>query len=102
MSLKERLPKIKGIEFTLEFGRGETYSSGKPTLYGHCEYESWSVLAGQSRRIFIEQWDTRDAALKELKENQIEFEDWTAGHLTGSTFIPIDQVVAGIPDDTDY
>src|SRR3954452_4211676 len=41
--------------FTLERGRGETCRHPRPVLYAHSEYEASSVLAGQPRRLFVEQ-----------------------------------------------
>lgn len=97
--LKERVRSLKNAEFTLEYGRGETYNSGEPTLYAHDEYPSYSVLAGRTRRIWIESWKTVEEALKDLAECGIEFYNMLGG---GSTHIPVEQMVSHLPDDTDY
>src|SRR4051812_21575722 len=57
--------------FTLERGRGETYRHPRPVLYAHSIYERSSVLAGQPRRLFVEQWNSWDesrAALAEVRK----------------------------------
>jgi len=82
--------------FTLERGRGETYSSGQPTLYGHSAYPESSVLAGRERRIFIESWETWEEAQKDLAQWKVKYTE------SGSSFIPSSQIVAHLPDDTDY
>lgn len=91
--------------FTLESGRGETYCSGKPTLYGHSTYERSSVLAGREQRVFIEQWDSWEAARADLAKAKKDFpkfkyEDF--GEVGGTTHVPVDQIVSHLPDDTDY
>ncbi len=82
---------------TLEFGRGETYRSNKPTLYGHGTYGRNSVLRGRPRRVFLESWDDLDTARAELKAAKIRYTDLCDTH--GSTHIPVDVITAGLPDD---
>ena len=80
---------------TLEFGRGETYSSNKPTLYGHSTYGRGSVLAGRPRRVFLESWDDLGSARAELKAAKVRYADLCdAG---GSTHIPVSVITAGLP-----
>src|SRR4029079_18371658 len=62
--------------FTLEQGRGETYRHARPVLYAHSVYERSSVLAGQPRRLFVEQWDSWEearAALAEVRKRNRSF-----------------------------
>ena len=82
---------------TLEFGRGETYRSNKPTLYGHSTYGRSSVLAGRPRRVFLESWESITEAKAELKAAKIRYTDLTGTN--GSTHIPVDVITAGLPDD---
>ena len=82
-------------EFTLEIGRGETYASGRPTLYGHGRYPRSSVLAGQSRRVWIEDWDDLETAKAALASENIEYLDLTE---IGSTHVPVSQMVSHLPD----
>lgn len=82
---------------TLEYGRGETYRSDKPTLYGHSTYNRSSVLAGQPRRVFLECWDDLDTARAELKAARIRYADLC--ETGGSTHIPVRFMTAGLPDE---
>src|SRR3954469_3363486 len=88
--------------FTLEPGRGETYRHGRPMLYAHSVYERSSVLAGQPRRLFVEQWDTWDqarAALAEVRKRDrtFKFEDYGEGG--GTSYIPSSVLTRHLPDD---
>src|SRR3954453_4074688 len=77
--------------FTLEPGRGETYRHARPMLYAHSVYERSSVLAGQPRRLFVEQWNTWDearAALAEVRKVDLKFKFQDYGEGGGTTFIP--------------
>jgi len=90
--------------FTLERGRGETYSHQRPVLYAHSFYKQSSVLAGQPQRIWVAQWSTWDearAALAELtkQDRTFRFEDFGEGG--GTTHIPIAVLTRHLPDD-DY
>lgn len=40
----------RGEEIVIEPGKGETYATGKPTVYAYGVYEESSVLAGQRKR----------------------------------------------------
>ena len=48
---------------TIERGRGETYASDRWTVYEHGTYDRDSVLAGQSRRIWLDDFDTLEEAV---------------------------------------
>ncbi len=50
-------------DLTIERGRGATYSSDRWTVYEHGTYERGSVLAGQSRRIWLDDFDTLEEAV---------------------------------------
>jgi hypothetical protein len=80
---------------TLENGRGQTYSHGKPTLYGHSVYPRSSVLAGQPKRVWIEQWDTVEEALAELNGVNVKFKNMIGG---GSSHVDVNLMVAHLPD----
>lgn len=84
------------LSLTLEWGRGETYDSRKPTLYGHGRYKRSSVLAGQSRRVFLESWEDLDEARTALAEARLKYKDLTS--TGGSTHRPVSQMVAHLPD----
>ena len=81
-------------DLTLEFGRGETYANGRPTLYGHSTYGRGSVLRGRSRRQWLEDWDDLETARAELKAAKIRYSDLTG---VGYTHIPVDVITAGLP-----
>ena len=90
--------------FTLERGRGETYSHGRPVLYAHSIYGRGSVLAGQPRRLWVAQWDTWEEARAALTEvtkadRSFRFEDFGEGG--GTTHIPSSVLTRHLPDD-DY
>ena len=101
----EFLAREKRPTFTVEAGRGQTYASGEPTLYGHGEYERGSVLAGQPKRCFLDSWDTQaeaDAAVAALRARfgkKLKLEV-----IAGSTHIDCDELCdrAGLPHDEDY
>jgi hypothetical protein len=88
--------------FTLERGRGETYSHPRPVLYDHSVYNRSSVLAGQPRRLWVAQWDTWDqarAALAEVRkaDHTFQYEDFGEGG--GTTYIPTSGLTRHLPDD---
>ena len=87
--------------FTLEWGRGETYSHARPVLYAHSEYEESSVLAGQPRRLWVAQWDVwaeARAALAEVRraDRSFRYDDLGEG---GTTYIPTSLLTRHLPDD---
>ncbi len=47
---------------TIERARGATYASGRWAVYQHGEYERGSVLEGQSRRVWLDDFETLDEA----------------------------------------
>ncbi len=81
---------------TLEPGRGETYSSGEPSLYAHDTYGRGSVMAGRPRRIFLESWETAEEARAALQQAGIRYTDLIG---SGSTHVPLRVATAGIPGD---
>ncbi len=88
--------------FTLETGRGETYRHGRPMLYAHSVYEESSVLAGQPRRLFVDQWETFDearAALAEVRKRDRSFKFDDYGEGGGTTYIPSSVLTRHLPDD---
>lgn len=50
-------------DLTIERGRGATYASDRWTVYEHGEYERGSVLEGQSRRIWLDDFETLEEAV---------------------------------------
>ena len=88
--------------FTLETGRGETCRHARPVLYVHGEYEESSVLAGQPRRLFVEQWETWEEARAALAQvckvdRTFKFEDYGEGG--GTSYIPSYVLTRHLPDD---
>jgi len=76
--------------FTLEMGRGETYRHSKPVLYAHSTYGRGSILAGQPRRLFVEQWETGEearAALAEVRRADRSFRFDDLGEGGGTSYI---------------
>jgi len=97
--------KNGGWTFTLEAGKGETYRDNKPTLYGHSEYAEGSVLEGKPLRRFVEKWNEigeARSAIEQMKAAVPGFEVDDQYDGGNSSHIPIDQMVAHLPDDTDY
>jgi hypothetical protein len=108
--MSELLDRINAIRstvrprptFTLEMGRGETYRLGRPMLYAHSAYERSSVLAGQPRRLFVEQWEAWDearAALTEIRKRDRTFKYEDYGEGGGTTYIPTSVLTRHLPDD---
>src|SRR4051812_677694 len=88
--------------FTLEPGKGESYRHARPVLYAHSVYERRSVLAGQPRRLFVEQWEKWEearAALAEVRkrDHTFKFDDYGEGG--GTTYIPTSVLTRNLPDD---
>lgn len=101
MTLAERIAKFKASHrramFSLEVGRGETYSHTRPVLYGHGVYPRGSVLAGRDLRAWLGTWDSWEEARAELKALKLKFDD--AGPSGGSSHVPLDVLTADLPDD---
>ena len=53
---------------TIERGRGATYASERWTVYEHGVYDRDSVLSGQSRRSWLDDFDTLEEAQKAYPE----------------------------------
>jgi hypothetical protein len=88
--------------FTLERGRGETYRRPRPVLYAHSIYERSSVLAGQPRRLFVEQWDSWQearAALAQVRKDDRTFRYEDYGEGGGTSHIPSSVLTRHLPDD---
>lgn len=49
-------------DLTIERGRGATYATDRWTVYEHGTYERGSVLEGQSRRTWLDDFETLDEA----------------------------------------
>lgn len=64
---------------TIEMGRGATYANEKWTVYQHGIFPRSSVLAGQSRRMWIDDFDTLEEAKAAFPEAKV---------LDGSTYRP--------------
>jgi len=50
-------------DMTIERGRGATYATDRWTVYGRGVYERGSVLEGQSRRVWLDDFDTLEEAV---------------------------------------
>jgi hypothetical protein len=106
-NLTERINEIRTTRrprptFTLERGRGETYSHPRPVLYAHSIYGKGSVLAGQPRRLWVAQWDTWDearAALAEVRKTDRTFKYDDYGEGGGTSYIPTSVLTRHLPDD---
>ncbi len=101
LQLEDMKASKKRWTFTLESGRGETYANSRPTLYGHSTYERGSVLEGRDQRVFVYQWNDWSSAREELASLQKRLK-WFRYEDSGSTHVPVDQIVNHLPDDTDY
>jgi hypothetical protein len=51
------------IDQTIERGRGATYASERWTVYEHGTYDRDSVLSGQSRRTWLDDFETLEEAV---------------------------------------
>ncbi|MDB5350136.1 MAG: hypothetical protein JWN86_1383 [Planctomycetota bacterium] len=88
--------------FSLERGKGETYWHSRPVLYVHSVYDRSSVLAGQPRRLFVEQWETWEharAALSELRKKDRTFKYDDYGEGGGTSHIPSSVLTRHLPND---
>lgn len=66
-------------DLTIERARGATYASDRWAVYEHGEYERGSVLEGQSRRVWLDDFET-------LQEAVIAYPD--ALVIEGTTYQP--------------
>ena len=90
---------MKGLgpkHYTIELGRGETYRNGRWTVYGHDRYPSTSVLAGQDRRTWVQDYDSLELAQAAYPHAQ------TLDAPGATTWRPIREIVAHLPDEPDY
>lgn len=76
---------------TIEMGRGATYRNSKFTVYEHGVYPRSSVLAGQSRRRWLDDFDTLEEAKAAYPEADVLVD--------GSTYAEPD--LSHLPDDDD-
>ena len=100
--IKHVLAESPDATFTIEVGHGDTYRGGI-ILYGHDEFPKGSVLEGQARRQWLEDftsWDEANAVVVEVKKHLPKLDIEVDG---GSTFIPAATLcdAAGLHDD-DY
>jgi len=87
------------LRYTVEFGSGETYVSNSLTLYAHDKWPRSSVMAGRSRRTFIEEFADEAEARMVVKAAGIEA---ITEFDSGSTHVPVDEATAGLPDEDGY
>lgn len=70
-------------ELTIEQGRGATYASERWTVYEHGVYDRDSVLSGQSRRTWLDDFDTLEEAQKAYPEAVVcAFSTYSAPYLS--------------------
>jgi hypothetical protein len=73
-------------EYTIERGRGATYASERWTVYEHGTYDRDSVLSGQSRRTWMDDFETLEEAQKAYPEAVVcaasTYQPPYLGHLT--------------------
>jgi hypothetical protein len=97
--LRETIKNLKAsgqrFTFTLEAGRGETYATQEPTLYGHSRYPRGSVLAGKPLRRWIASWKTWQEAANVLYEAKVRYT--TEG---GTSHIPVNELTAHLPGES--
>ncbi len=100
------------VTFTVERAKGETYAHGEPTVYAHWE-ETSGVLSGTTTRAYL--GPVPQCCISMLRciadsfENTAEsFRRALPDHLRertetieGTTHVPVDQVVAHLPDEDD-
>lgn len=99
------MPKFEYL--SIEKGRGCTYVQKGPgvTVYGHGTYPGNSVLAGQPSRNYLKVFDSLpteeeniSAANKWAKETYPEI---SCEEFLGTSYIPIEEMVAHLPDEGD-
>jgi hypothetical protein len=79
---------------TVERQMGETYWRNTFAVYEIGTYPRSSVLAGRQSRKFIDGgFETVEAALAKYPKARV---------IGGTTYIPVEQMVSHLPDDTDY
>lgn len=75
--------------------QGETYNDPEYGVYLYGKYERSSVLYGQTKRVFLDSFPTLEEAKAAYPKAK-----WDGPGVCGH--IPVEQVIAHIPDDTDY
>jgi hypothetical protein len=60
------------MNFTIELGRGATYANNRFTVYKYSIYDESSVLAGQTRRQWIDDFDTLEEARAAYPEAEVQ------------------------------
>lgn len=90
------------VTFNLERSQGETYGSDRPGLYALDQYPRRSVLAGQTRRRFLLDWDDWDTARQDcaaLRKVNRRFVLVDYGPEGGSSHRPVASMISHLPDD---
>jgi len=77
-------------DLTIERGRGATYASDRWTVYEHGTYGRDSALSGQSRRSWLDDFETLEEAVTAYPEAQV---------IDGSTYRP--PCLSHLPGDED-
>jgi len=84
------------LTWTVEPGHGETYHTGKPTLYAHDEYPRHSVLAGQPRRAHIHEFESQEEAQKVCADLKIKADFYDSG----TTHVPSEVLTRHLPGES--
>lgn len=84
-------------KWTLEHGRGQTYNTGKPTLYFHDEYPNYSVMAGCPRRHYVTEFSDLESAKETLEAIGLEYTDMMDSY--GTTHVDVNDATRHLPDD---
>lgn len=92
------------LRLSVEYGRGETYRGQDVTVYSLDNYERSSVLYGRERRMWVCSFGIGEDAEQNARDTikaaaASGFTDFSLGC---SSYIPVDEIVRHIPDDTDY
>lgn len=66
---------------TIEMGNGATYRNNRYTVYEHSTYPRSSVLAGQRRRVWMDDFDTLEEAQQAYPEAQVSGATYQAPYL---------------------
>ena len=66
---------------TIELGNGATYRNNRYTVYEHSTYPRSSVLAGQRRRVWMDDFDTLEEAQQAYPKAQVSGATYQAPYL---------------------
>ena len=66
---------------TIELGNGATYRNNRYTVYEHSTYPRSSVLAGQHRRVWMDDFDTLEEAQQAYPKAQVSGATYQAPYL---------------------